>query len=255
MVMDGIVYGVGCMEFIMFFASDFYIAYTLNQLKQQHPAIDDCAPDDEAVVEMDAEPGVSNAHLASSAYSAASIVAAAVTATPMTSGSRLHSAVVMLSVAAPFFCFLQIISPDSMSWSLWSVPVWLSYVTIIPGLGLSIFYALRAARVSQIGDTVTKSSWLSVMWFRLDVVCAMATVMLLGWGDWLVAACLYAMDLYLAQRLLSTERRLVKATRSTQLLSDDLDSREEMSSRMHGATANTQPRGGMTGVLRAAASV
>jgi hypothetical protein len=250
--MEGVIYFVGCLEFVLFFVADFYIAYTLNRLKQDHPAIDDCAPlDDDTAVAVDVD-----AHGAaqSNAYSAASMIAASVTGTPLASGNRLHTAVVILSVAAPFLMFFQIVAPLSMDWSMWSVPSFLSYLVTIPGLGLAIFYGLRALRVAEIGDTVTKSVWLSVMWFRLDVVCAMATVMLLGWGDWLVAGCLYAMDLYLAQRLLATERRLVRATRGTQLLKEDLDEREEIArSYDNGATASS--RGPVQAIVRSAAGL
>lgn len=235
---EGIVRLFGCIEFTVFFAADFFIAFTLNELKARHPAIDEAAPpDDDAVPELVAGVG---AESGSHAYSAASRFAAAMTGTPL-SGSRVHTAVIAMSVLAPFLCFLQMVAPDGMAWSMWTVPVWLGYLTIVPGLGLALFYALRAQRVAQLAelDDVTKSMWLSVMWFRLDVVCAMATVMLLGWGSWAVAGCLYAMDVYLAQRLLATERRLVRATRGSQLLPDDYDQRAEMVD--HGSTANTRP--------------
>jgi hypothetical protein len=238
--MESVIYWVGVLEFTTFFVADYYIAFTLNMLKQQHPAIDDCAPpDDEIVDTIDAD---ANGAAQSNAYSAASTIAASMTGTPLASGNRIHTAVVALSIAAPFLLFLQFVATDSMAWSMWRVPLFLSYLMLIPGLGLAVFYVLRALRVAEIGDTVTKSSWLSVMWFRLDVVCAMATVMLLGWGDWLVAGCLYAMDLYLAQRLLATEKRLVRATRGTQLLRSDIDEREELARAYdNGATSRDVP--------------
>ena len=235
--MDGVIFSVGCIEFVTFFVADYYIAYTLNKLKEQHPAIDACAPEDDEPATVDAD---GSGAAQSNAYSAASMIATSVTGTPIANGSRVHALVVGLAVAAPFFLFLQIVAPSSVAWTMWNVPSALSYLVIIPGLGLAIFYALRAMRVAEIGDEVTKSSWMAVMWFRLDVICAMATVMLLGWGDWLVAACLYGVDLYLAQRLLATERRLVRATRSTQLLREDLDEREELAND-NGATASTRP--------------
>ena len=54
--------------------------------------------------------------------------------------------------------------------------------------------------------------------------------------------CLYGVDLYLAQRLLATEKRLVKATRGTQLLREDLDEREELARNYdNGATRAARP--------------
>jgi hypothetical protein len=90
-----------------------------------------------------------------------------------------------------------------------------------------MFYASRATRVSHF-EEVSKAQWLSMMWFRLDIICVMATVFLLGWGDWLVAGCLYAVALYLAHRLMITEKRLVTVTSKTQLVRDEFSARVEV---------------------------
>jgi hypothetical protein len=55
------------------------------------------------------------------------------------------------------------------------------------------------------------------------MMCLMATVMLLGWGDWLVAACLFAVALYLAHRLLVTEKKLSAEMKSSQLIREEIN--------------------------------
>ena len=255
-VMEPVVHTVGSLACILFFVSDFFIAYTLNVLKRAHPAIDDAAPDDEdastagVTIEVGASSGSGRRFgQGASAFAGQDmfhLLAQTVTGTPSVTGrrQRVHIAVIMCAVAAPFFCLLQILAPASMSWSLFHVPSWLAYLVIVPGLGLSIVYALRAHRVSQIGDDFSKSQWLQVMWFRLDVIVAFAAVLLLAWGDWLVSGCLITVDIYLAQRLLATERKLVHAVRGTQLLPDEYGSRDELSAGVadHGATAHVVPR-------------
>ena len=218
---DSAVHTVGSINLVLFFAADYYVAYLLNEWKRDHPVIDECAPplDDEDTN------AASRAADASPAPDGVAHTAFALPAS-LQNASRVHLAVVVASILAPLIAFFQVVAPGTMAWSFFHVPVWLGYLTVVPGLCLGIFYVLRALRLSQC-PTVSKSEWMAVMWFRLDVVCIMATLLLLGWGDWLVALCLYAMDLYLAQRLLITERRLIKTTQRTQLLRDELDSRDE----------------------------
>ena len=275
MGMEPVVHTIGSIACVLFFVADFYIAYTLNVIKQNHPAIDDAAPDDDddvaAGVHVDVGgSGRLGAHSSSGSgmdgpiggpqtLAVLSLIAQTVTGSPSITGrkQRVHVAVVAAAMAAPFFCLLQILAPASMRWSMFHTPAWLQFLCIVPGLGLSMVYALRAHRVSDVGE-LSKTQWLAVMWFRLDVGCAFAAILLLAWGDWVVAACLLVVDIYLAQRLLATEKKLVHAVRGTQLLPDEFGSRDDLASHHsgntgpvdHGATAHSvaRPRVNVTAV-------
>ena len=227
MAADFIVRFVGCLNLTIFFVADFLFAYVLHRLKQDHPSIDECAPQDgddidtvtiitSAINELD--------HLNQSTGAGAkrTTTSGGTTTAATDRGLLIHRIVIAASFCAPFFSFLQIIVPHALEWSMFNVPSWLGYLSIIPGLGVALFYASRAIRVSSFHE-VSKSQWLSMMWFRLDTMCVMAVVMLLGWGDWLVALCLLAVALYLAHRLLVTEKRLASATKGTQLLREEMD--------------------------------
>jgi hypothetical protein len=230
-MVDDLVFSIGCMTFLLFYVADFYMAYLLNQLKRAHPAIEECSPQGRKSFESPEEIGDETTRVelghgmdetddegasirprwtAPFGFSVSSVANAS-------KEQVLERLVLLASAVGPFVCFLQVVSWRLMQWSLFGVPSWLSYLTILPGMGLAVFYAMRVYRVSKCHE-VTKGQWLATMWFRLDVTCLMATVMLLGWGDWFVALCLYVVDLYLAQRLLVTERRLVNAAGGTQLL-------------------------------------
>lgn len=233
MAADFIVRFVGCINLTIFFAADFFFAYVLHRLKQDHPAIDECAPQDGDDIDtvtiissaLNEFGGVSDGsdRRATPKRSTSSGGPAAAALNAATDRALLiHRIVIAASFCAPFFSFLQIIAPRALEWSMFNVPSWLGYLSIIPGLGVALFYASRAIRVSSFHE-VSKSQWLSMMWFRLDTMCVMAVVMLLGWGDWLVALCLLAVALYLAHRLLVTEKRLASATKGTQLLREELD--------------------------------
>lgn len=239
---DTVVRFVGCIDMIIFFVADFFFAYVLHRLKQDHPAIDDCAPDRGtrdvdtiAVLSFMNNPTLSTAAAEGSAYAgrATTTEAAGFTSSSVVTMNNnrediIHKLVMAASFSAPIFSFLQVVSPSSLAWSQFAVPLWLGYLTMVPGLGIAMFYASRATRVSHFQE-VSKAQWLSMMWFRLDIICVMSTIFLLGWGDWLVALCLYAVALYLAHRLMITEKRLVTATSRTQLMRDHdiVSSREE----------------------------
>jgi hypothetical protein len=250
---DAVVRFVGCVDMIIFFAADFFFAYVLHRLKQDHPAIDDCAPDSGlrdvdtiAVLSFMNNPTLSTAGDGSPYAGRTAATAAQNGSADLSASSSLfpgaaaavdrenliHKLVMAASFSAPIFSFLQVVSPSSLAWSQFAVPLWLGYLTMVPGLGIAMFYASRATRVSHFHE-VSKAQWLSMMWFRLDIICVMATIFLLGWGDWLVAGCLYAVALYLAHRLMITEKRLVTVTSRTQLM------REEISSGGGGSEAMT----------------
>ena len=242
---DGVVRFVGCIDMIVFFVSDFFFAYVLHQLKKDHPVIDDCAPD-QGTREVDtiavlsfmnnptgATRGGDDDDLDSGRGGGRSGGASSI----QSREDVIHKLVVVASFSAPIFSFLQVVSPTTLAWSQFAVPVWLGYLTMVPGLGVVMFYASRATRVSHF-EEVSKAQWLSMMWFRLDIICVMATIFLLGWGDWLVAACLYAVALYLAHRLMITEKKLVSVTSKTQLVRDEFSARVDVDA---GRAADSSP--------------
>jgi hypothetical protein len=232
---DGIIRFVGCVNLVAFFISDFYFAYVLHQLKQDHPSIDACSPGDDEV-EMDAMAVMSTLQkTVQNLAEGTSLGVAASLGQRMEEGGTynevseakersklIHKFVIVASFAAPIFGCLQIVAPIAMSWSMFEVPTWLGYLSVIPGLGVCMFYASRALRVANFED-VSKSQWLSMMWFRLDMMCVMGVVMLLGWGDWLLAICLFIVALYLAHRLLVTERRLSAELKHSQLIREEIN--------------------------------
>ena len=229
---DGVIRFVGCVDMIVFFVSDFFFAYILHQLKKDHPVIDDCAPDQGtrdvdtiAVLSFMNNPTAAMSGLAGGAQHDDDE-----RGQEKSTQSRedvIHKLVIVASFSAPIFSFLQVVSPTTLAWSQFAVPTWLGYLTMVPGLGVVMFYASRATRVAHF-EEVSKAQWLSMMWFRLDIICVMATIFLLGWGDWLVAGCLYAVALYLAHRLMITERRLVSVTSKTQLVRDEFTTRVDV---------------------------
>ncbi|CUG89900.1 transmembrane protein, putative [Bodo saltans] len=237
-MVDGVVRFVGCVNLVAFFISDFYFAYVLHQLKQDHPSIDECSPGGNDDEEMDAMAVMSTLQKTVQDLAAGtSLGVAASIGRRMEEGDRsnydslspakersklIHKFVIIASFAAPIFGFLQIMAPIAMSWSMFEVPTWLGYLSVIPGLGVCMFYASRALRVANFED-VSKSQWLAMMWFRLDMMCVMGVVMLLGWGDWLLALCLFVVALYLAHRLLVTERRLSAELKNTQLIREEIN--------------------------------
>lgn len=253
---DAVVRFVGCVDMIVFFVADFFFAYLLHNLKKDHPVIDDCAPDNGshdvdtiAVLSFMNNPtaamgmGGGGEEAEGGAYAGRSSLSSGQQQHQQSRGDIIHKLVIVASFSAPVFAFLQVVSPTTLAWSQFTVPVWLGYLTMVPGLGVVMFYASRATRVSGFHD-VSKAQWLSMMWFRLDITCVMATVFLLGWGDWLVAACLYAVAMYLAHRLMVTEKRLVTVTSRTQLVRDEFAEREDLRPAMGGAASAEQGKGG-----------
>lgn len=243
---DPVVRFLGCLNLAVFFTSDFFFAYVLHQLKRDHPSIDDCAPD-QGTREVDTIAILSFMNNPTNSDGAGRGGGGGAGGGGM--GSRrgdidndmelgasragkgrediIHKLVIVASFCAPIFSFLQVVAPGSLTWSLFAVPSWLGYMCMVPGLGVAMLYASRATRVYNFSE-VSKAQWLSMMWFRLDMMCVMSTIFLLGWGDWLVSMCLYAVALYLAHRLMVTEKKLVHVSSVTQLVRDDINVRTDL---------------------------
>eukprot|EP00658_Telonema_sp_P-2_P078224 TRINITY_DN7276_c0_g1_i4.p1 TRINITY_DN7276_c0_g1~~TRINITY_DN7276_c0_g1_i4.p1 ORF type:complete len:266 (-),score=52.52 TRINITY_DN7276_c0_g1_i4:375-1172(-) len=133
----------------------------------------------------------------------------------------IHLAVIVASFGIPIFGLLQVFFPNSfMSWSMFDVPNWIGILTMVPALMIVIVYCARAVRVSSF-SSVTKTQWLSMTWFRLDVTCLMAALFLVGWGDWFLALLWGIVAGYLAYCLLATERTLQSMVSNTQLMRDE----------------------------------
>ena len=134
----------------------------------------------------------------------------------------IHLAVIVASFGIPIFGLLQVFFPNSfMSWSMFDVPNWIGILTMVPALMIVIVYCARAVRVSSF-SSVTKTQWLSMTWFRLDVTCLMAALFLVGWGDWFLALLWGVVAGYLAYCLLATERTLQSMVSNTQLMRDEV---------------------------------
>jgi uncharacterized membrane protein YgcG len=134
----------------------------------------------------------------------------------------IHLAVIVASFGIPIFGLLQVFFPNSlMSWSMFDVPNWIGILTMVPALMIVIVYCARAVRVSSF-SSVTKTQWLSMTWFRLDVTCLMAALFLVGWGDWFLALLWGIVAGYLAYCLLATERTLQSMVSNTQLMRDEV---------------------------------
>eukprot|EP00388_Colpodella_angusta_P042683 GDKK01057093.1.p1 GENE.GDKK01057093.1~~GDKK01057093.1.p1 ORF type:complete len:179 (+),score=19.92 GDKK01057093.1:1-537(+) len=56
----------------------------------------------------------------------------------------------------------------------------------------------------------------------MGAMVVMGFLLLVGWGDWLVSLCLFIVGVYLAVRVMQTERRLQQVVHNTQLLRTEL---------------------------------
>lgn len=232
---------IGLLELVAFFFVDFIYARSLNVHKNNHPELEECAPtgspdlDTVAVLDSMAATAVqmvqherqrfSGAVPAGNSGDYASLDAlspAAASGSGGLSSNPLHTAVVVCGAAAPLLVVLRLLFPSLMGWTTFGVPPWLSIVTVVPGLAVTGLYAARATTLSGLID-VTKSEWISMMWFRLDFLFIMSVVGLLGVGAWLVAVCMVSVAAYLAHRVMQMERRLSRIQRETQLVRGEVD--------------------------------
>lgn len=233
---------LGNVELMMFFAADFVFAHTLNNLKLDHPAIDDCSPpqspdlDAGAILNSLKETandlynhevdrlGRDDAYQSIPSSAELESGHMYVEDTPMQTvrGNVLHASVVVCGFLAPLFATLQLLFPDAMNFARFSTPQWLQFLAVVPGMVIVGLYVTRTMRVLLFTD-VTKSQWLQLMWFRLDLMCLLAALTLVGMGSWLVSLCMIAVSLYLAHRLLNTEKRLSRAQHTSQLIRREVD--------------------------------
>lgn len=224
-------YVISCIELTAFYIFDFIFAQALNRYKRDFPELDDCAPegtpdiDSSGFVRVVAngamnmyqggDGGVENHGREELGVSAEPLsLAAAAGANPV------HTVVVVASVLGPLCSVLMTLLPHSASWMAQERPTWLRDIFVALGLALDVLFIARTLSVMRFSE-VTKTLWLSLMWFRLDFMLLMAVVALVGFGSIVVGLCLLAVGLYLAQRVMQLEKRLASLQLETQLLRED----------------------------------
>lgn len=236
---DSLALFLGTAELLCFFVFDFILARTLNTFKQDHPELEECAPEDvpdvdpvavmgslrQTVVEMydnqqrwpggNAEGGPVNDAINPEVVTPPQPF-------PCSRKNVLHSAVVVCGLVAPIVTVLQVLLPGLFGWCRFDVPAWLQYVGVIPGLAAVLVVATRTLRVASLSE-ISRQQWMLLMWFRLDFMCITSAVAFLGAGSWLVAACMLIVALYLAHRVMRIENRLKYLTHETQLVRGEVD--------------------------------
>ena len=260
-MVGGVVQFLGSVNLLAYLAADLYFAFVLSRLKADHPDIDEASERSQQEphrgyghVEEGGDFRVDSSSNANSDPITLVLRAARDGHEPITgefSGlfssirgkftgrssfddrpsqtkkQLVHLAVIVASFGIPVFGLLQVFFPNSlMSWSMFHVPSWLGLLAMVPALMVVVVYCARAARISSFA-AVTKTEWLSMTWFRLDVTCLMAVFFLIGWGDWFLAVLWGIVAGYLAYCLLATERTLQGMMANTQLMRDETDVRNQ----------------------------
>lgn len=246
---DSLPWAISLLDLIIFFLFDFMYANVLSKQKLAHPELEECAPaespdlDTMAVLESLSTTAV---EMYQHERERLTGIAAPANAGEYTSLDRpvaaaeghgashdigndgapkrtiIHGLVMGCGVAAPILTAFTFLFPSVTSWSRFSVASWLSYAASIPGVAAAGLYAMRSYELRHVQD-VTKTEWIAMMWFRIDFMFIMAAVSFFGIGGWAIAACLLTVALYLAHRVLRTEKRLNRIQRHTQLVRGEVD--------------------------------
>lgn len=247
---DGLPTALCFLELIIFFGFDFVYAKKLNEQKNAHPELDDCAPNESpdldtmAVLdsltatavdlyqhERERFTGVpapastheySNLDDRGAAGAAANAAGDRVDVAENGGKNMMHTLVVVCGVVAPVLTLLLILMPSAFGWTRFPVPSAVAYFAAVPGLAATALYAMRSYELTQVYD-VTKTEWITMMWFRLDFMFIMAAVALLGLGAWVIAGCLLVVAMYLAHRVMKMEKQLNRVQRHTQLVRGEVD--------------------------------
>ncbi|CCW69638.1 unnamed protein product [Phytomonas sp. Hart1] len=244
---------LGLVELLVFLIFDFIYAHALSSHKNNHPELEECAPQDSPdldtlkVLDSLAAEVVeiykyqrhrltgSNTHYSyvendyvtlevnprnppADGLSSDGLFAPS----PRRPVSALHATVVLCGIAAPIFTLLTLLFPSAFSWAFFVFPTWLSYVFVAPGLGATALYVARVLMLLELVE-VSKTQWISMMWFRLDFMFIMSTVAFLGVGAWLVAICILSVSIYSVHRLIKMEKHLNQVQRDTQLVRGEVD--------------------------------
>eukprot|EP00760_Papus_ankaliazontas_P031759 PhM_4_TR5439/c0_g1_i1/m.17583 len=118
----------------------------------------------------------------------------------------------------PVVCLLQVAAYDSFKWSFFTMPPLIGCTVLLLGLAGAIAYVVRCLRVLRMVE-VSRGQWVALSWFRLDALCIAAACALVGWGNWLLALLIFALDVYYAQQLLLAERVMMCHQQADPLLS------------------------------------
>ncbi|KPI85706.1 hypothetical protein ABL78_5238 [Leptomonas seymouri] len=243
---DGLPTALCFLELIIFFTFDFLYARKLNELKNAHPELDDCAPNEspdlDTLAVLDSltatavdlyqhererftgVPAPANTREYVTVDEHGPSATAAAEQPEVFSGGKnmMHTLVVVCGVASPALTLLLILMPSAFSWTRFSVPSALSYIAAVPGMAATGLYAVRSYETTRVFD-VTKTEWIAMMWFRLDFMFLMAAVALFGLGAWMIGGCLIAVAMYLAHRVMKMEKQLNRVQRHTQLVRGEVD--------------------------------
>lgn len=249
-------YFFSCLELSIFYIFDFHFVQALNRFKREYPELDDCAP--ESLPDVDGNEITSAALMA--AKEAAAVLTSrngpqsspidnfhsyetenpeqyvktgdggvASSANSVNSpfsikssfqSRPLHAFVVIASLVGPMCAILMTLFPSFTLWMTRSRPGWLRDIAVMIGLGIDVLFIARIRYVQHFAE-VSKSMWISLMWFRLDFMLLMAINAIIGFGAILVGVCLLIVDSYLIYRILKLEKTLVSQQIETQLLRDD----------------------------------
>ncbi|ORC84495.1 uncharacterized protein TM35_000441510 [Trypanosoma theileri] len=234
---DSLAFFLVTIELILFFAFDFLFARVLNTLKQDHPELEECAPEDSpdldpvavidslrhTVVEVYEHHQQHYTQVPQQANSTpANVEEVEVRPISYVRENALHTTVVICGVVAPVLTVLQFLLPSGFHWCRFDPPPWLQFTGVVPGLAAVMVFAARAMHAGSLME-VSRQQWITLMWFRLDFMLIAAGVALIGAGAWLVALCMSAVALYLAHRVMRIERRLARLTRETRLVRGEVD--------------------------------
>lgn len=230
-------YFISCLEMTFFFVVDFVYTQGLNRYKREFPELDDCAPrgvpdvDSKEtmrflaeVTERAREGNVDGIFSSSSLGQPTAEEGRDIESRQWIIEMKLvHAAVVVASIVGPLCALLMTLLPHAMVWAAHDRPSWLREICLPIVFALDALFTARTLSLGHLSD-VSKTVWLSLMWFRIDFMLIISLVAFIGFGFTVVGLCLFAVSLYLAYRIMELEKRLASLQEETQLLrSEDTD--------------------------------
>ncbi|CCW72009.1 unnamed protein product [Phytomonas sp. Hart1] len=227
----------GLVEVLTFLTFDFIYARSLSRHKNNHPELEECAPSNSPDLDpVGVLDGLTKAaekppdHLTGGGVFTLSFTRDQAPSEVLVREGRigkgffgvLHAMVVLCGISAPILTLLTLLFPFTFSWTLFSFPVWVSYLVVTPGLGATALYVTRVIMLLELVE-VTKTQWISMMWFRLDFIFIMSVVAFIGAGAWLITLCMISVAIYSVYRIIKIEKHLNQLHRDTQLMRGEVD--------------------------------
>lgn len=209
------------LELAAFYVIDFVLAQALNRFKRDHPELDECAPaeapelDSQGFVNVVAAAAIERYRGEASTSSSTADQFAQYNMNPM------HFGAVICSVVGPLLSVLAVLLPHGFAWLNLSRSSVLRDVGVCVCTAMLAVYAARTYSILQLPE-VTKSLWLSLMWFRIDFMLGVTAVSFVGFGALYISICLLVVSVYLALRLSQLERKLLHVQRDSQLLREEV---------------------------------